>query len=184
MSKDWLARNKDNFQSGEICLPVDCFSELQAQRCNTMKIQLKACYLSTCILVHISVVIIISSKCTIRPFPHPLLVTGFVTCGTGTAYPSRAPEFTSVFSSSCCSVVSFLCNVWWIVACPIVLVLVAIVLSVLPLAASDYPPLISSIFSCSHHDIHIAEKLLTCHLITFTHTHVLPTSYLHFLLQM
>jgi hypothetical protein len=106
------------------------------------------------------------------------------TCGTGTAYPSRAPEFTSVFSSSCCSVVSFLCNVWWIVACPVVLVLVAIVLSVLPLAASDYPPLISSIFSCSHHDIHIAEKLLTCHLITFTHTHVLPTSYLHFLLQM
>ena len=49
-----------------------------------------------------------------------------VSCGTGTAYPSRAPEFTPGFLwGSCCSIFSFLCNVLQIVVCPFVYFLIA-----------------------------------------------------------
>jgi hypothetical protein len=42
-----------------------------------------------------------------------------VTCGWGHAYLSGAPEFTPSFTwGSCCSIFSFLCNIFWIVVCP------------------------------------------------------------------
>ena len=41
------------------------------------------------------------------------------TSRTGTAYPSRAPEFNPDFQwGSCYSICSFLCGVLWIVVCP------------------------------------------------------------------
>ena len=71
------------------------------------------------------------------------------TCGAGTAYPSGAPTFTTGFElCSCCSIFSFLCSVLWIVVCPSVLFLVAIVLSgLLRFPDSDYPT--TSVFSIS-----------------------------------
>jgi len=55
-----------------------------------------------------------------------------VTYGAGTANPSGAHEFTLGFQwGSCCSIFSFLCSVLYIVVCPFVLFVLAIVLSVM-----------------------------------------------------
>ena len=80
------------------------------------------------------------------PIPFQILfvsinsnLTG-VTCGAGTASPSGAPAFNPAFSlGSCWSIFGYLCNVLLIVVCPFVLFLLAIVLSVLWVTASDYP---------------------------------------------
>ena len=64
------------------------------------------------------------------------------TSGTGTAYPSGAPEFTPNFQwGSCYSIFCFMCNVLQIVVCAFVLFLFGenIVLSVLRFMDSDYP---------------------------------------------
>ena len=64
------------------------------------------------------------------------------TGGTETANPSCAHEFTPGFSQwgSCFSIFSFPCNVLQIVVCPLVLFLLAIVLSVLlQFTVSDQP---------------------------------------------
>ena len=68
---------------------------------------------------------------TIRIFPHSWHINGYVTrltrlvatSRTGTAYPSRVPEFTPNFKrSSCCSTFNFLCTVVFcrslLVLCP------------------------------------------------------------------
>ena len=77
-----------------------------------------------------------------------------VLCGAGTAYPSTAPEFTPGFKwDLCCSIVSFLCTVLYIILCPFVLFLFSIVVYVLLLLI---PPLLSSIFSKMDH---LAKKI-------------------------
>ena len=62
-----------------------------------------------------------------------------VTYGAGTTYPSGASEFTPGFQwGSCCSICSYLYNDLQIVVCPLVIFLLAIVLSVLRFKASGY----------------------------------------------
>jgi hypothetical protein len=60
-----------------------------------------------------------------------------VTNGAGTSYPSGVSEFTSVLVGVHVAP-SFLCSVLYIIVCPFVLFLFAIVLSVLLFTASDY----------------------------------------------
>ena len=61
------------------------------------------------------------------------------TCGAGSTYPSGAHGFTPVYQwGSCCSIISFLCNVLQIVVCRLALFLLAIMFSVLRITASDY----------------------------------------------
>ena len=62
------------------------------------------------------------------------------TSGAGTAHPSGAPEFTPGFQWGSCYSIQFYLYVLFIVVCPFVLFLLAIVLSVLlQYTVSDYP---------------------------------------------
>ena len=76
-------------------------------------------------------------------------ITTGATCGAGTVYPYRAPEFTPCFEwGSCCSIFSFLCSVLYIIVRHFVVFLLIIVLSVfLQFTASDYPFDIFKLFS-------------------------------------
>jgi hypothetical protein len=65
--------------------------------------------------------------------------------GAGTEYPSGTPEFTFTYSGVC--VAQSLCCVLYIIVCPFVVYLLAIVFSVRFLfTASDYPFLIFTFF--------------------------------------
>ena len=87
---------------------------------------------------------LISSLMTYHRVCNKSSTTG-IAHGTGTAYPSWAPEFTSGFEwSSCYSIFSFMCIFWRSLS---VLFLLAIVSSVLlRFTHSDYPlpPLVTS----------------------------------------
>jgi len=62
-----------------------------------------------------------------------------VTSGAGTAYSSRAHDFSpSFWLGSCFSIFSFLCTTLWIIVYLCFLFLLVIVFSVLQLTSSDY----------------------------------------------
>ena len=81
---------------------------------------------------------VLSSFMTYHRACYQINTTGAISV-VGTAYPSRAPEFTPGFQwGSCYSIFSFMCNALQIVVCPFVLFLLAIALSVLRYTDSDY----------------------------------------------
>ena len=83
---------------------------------------------------------------TLRPFPHSIIITGFVTrvtrrmpLGEQELLPFRITRVHPGFWwGSCHSIFSFMCSVLQIVVCPFVLFRLTIVLSVLRFTDFDY----------------------------------------------
>ena len=82
-----------------------------------------------------------------------------VTSGAGTAYPSGAPEFTPIFSGVCVTRSLYFMYVLYIIVCPFVIFLLAIVLSVLlRYKDSDYPFTDYYTASYKKYQLHLLKK--------------------------
>ena len=117
---------------------------------------------------HYGVSVVLSSLMTYHRVCDKSNTTGAI-CGTGTAYPSWAPDFIPVFSGV--GIARSL--VFYVMSCRSLFVLLAIALSVLQLTASDHPFGIFWPLRCLSFNL----RLLIIPLVSVGHCVVCPSTY-------
>jgi hypothetical protein len=117
---------------------------------------------------HYGVSVVLSSLMTYHRVCDKSNTTGAI-CGTGTAYPSWAPDFIPVFSGV--GIARSL--VFYVMSCRSLFVLLAIALSVLQLTASDHPFGIFWPLRCLSFNL----RFLIIPLVSFGHCVVCPSAY-------